>query len=177
MNCPNCGNELHSDEKFCSRCGSRNAGFVPPASAQEPPKTMSENGVAPVQPVHTPVPPPNAVYMMNQQQQTSQQTKRYESFAKAGLWLSISAGICFLLMLICTFSAVGASSANAMVSLLMWVGFLFFATMIVGILGIVFSAMAVGKQHSKRGIAITGLVLSIVFTAICLIIYLAGVGA
>lgn len=173
MRCPNCGNEVFENERICSNCGENNANYVTSAPVQQP--IHYENN-APV--TQTPmVTHTNTTVTVTPK--ISQMNERYEKFAKVGLGLAIVSAVCFFIVLALTISVMGDAASpypdsSAIVQKVMWVGIFFIVAMIVGILGIIFSGISLSKQHSKRGIAMTGLILSIVFTAICIIIYLMG---
>lgn len=173
MKCPNCGNEVSVNEKICSNCGENNESYIAP---MQPIDNSVNNSSKVINPTPTITHTNTTVIVATP---SSKDNEKYEKFAKIGLGFAIASIVCFVIVLALTISVMGDAASpypdsSAIVQKVMWVGLLFIAAMIVGILGIVFSGISLSKPHTKRGIAITGLTLSIIFTAICLIIYLVG---
>lgn len=174
MKCPNCGNEVSVNERICSNCGENNENYIAPVQTID---NYTNNGSSQVTNPTPSVTHTNTTVIVAAP--SSKGNEKYEKFAKIGLGFAIASIVCFVIVLALTISGMGDAASpypdsSAIVQKVMWVGLLFIAAMIVGILGIVFSGISLSKPHGKRGIAITGLTLSIIFTAICLIIYLVG---
>lgn len=170
MRCTNCGNEVSCNEKICANCGENNADYVAPYQPPPPQQYTQSYGINWTANTAVSVIP------------SAQSSEKYEKFAKAGLILGILSAVFFAIILILTISIIDDAvspypDAGALYLKLIWVGLLFISAMIIGILGIIFSSVSLREPNGKRRWSITGLVLSCVFTAICIILYLIGLSS